>query len=87
MHNTRSAAERPIKVNWLELARAAGGPDGDLGIGIRKLATLAAATHRNTLANQADPKVGYGEGSTAHGWALQAGSAFTADAGATEGSR
>ncbi len=36
------------QINWLELARLAAGPTGDLNTGIQRLATLAAATHRAT---------------------------------------
>ena len=36
------------QINWLELARLAAGPTGDLNAGIQRLATLAAATHRAT---------------------------------------
>lgn len=41
------------QINWLELARfaAAGQGHADLGRGVQRLATLAAAVHRHTVAD------------------------------------
>ncbi|MEM9881828.1 MAG: hypothetical protein AAF800_02785 [Planctomycetota bacterium] len=47
-HNDPLAITADTQVNWLELARLAAAGEGhaDLGRGVRRLATLAAAIHR-----------------------------------------
>ena len=49
LHNTTTGN---TQINWLELARFAADGQGhsDLGRGIKRLATLAAAVHRQTVA-------------------------------------
>ncbi|MEM7625088.1 MAG: hypothetical protein AAF333_05615 [Planctomycetota bacterium] len=63
------------QINWLELARLAAQGEGhdELGRGIRRLATLAAAVHRQRVATLAAETVSGGGDSDqhpgrVHGW-------------------
>lgn len=52
MDTAAQSGPRDTQINWLELARFAAEGQGhaDLGRGVRRLATLAAAVHRQRVA-------------------------------------
>jgi len=78
-----SSASQPApasQINWLEMARLAAQGQGhqDLGRGIHRLATLAAAVHRHTSASVIGAQAaglltagGIEKEQRAHGWAPQ----------------
>ncbi|MEM1108318.1 MAG: hypothetical protein AAGH99_06475 [Planctomycetota bacterium] len=53
-HASANPTHDDTQINWLELARfaAAGQGHEDLGRGVQRLATLAAAVHRGAVVNQ-----------------------------------